>query len=260
MPTISTDEKGTRCKPLSAPSESRIIEKVKDVLDRAQSSDDRMRPRVTLAYAQSIDGCISANLGTTTQISDAGTLVVTHQLRAIHSALLVGVRTVLIDEPRLNVRHVSGADPIPIIVDSQLRTPTNARVFGQSDIRPIIATTWAANSKKAEALEESGASVLRVAEDKNGLVNLTELFKRLAKLNIGSVLVEGGAHVITNVMLERLADQLVLTISPIMLGGVRSVRDLCAVDIECRPRLKNTFYESIASDLMIYGEFDQIDR
>ena len=102
--------------------------------------------------------------------------------------------------------------------------------------------------------------MLRVATDKNGLVNLIELFERLAGLNIGSVLVEGGAHVITNVMLDRLADQLVLTISPMMLGGVRAVRDMCAVDMERRPRLKNTFYEMITGDFMIYGEFDQAHR
>ena len=85
------------------------------------------RPRVTLTYAQSLDGSITARSGAPLSLSGAESLHYTHQLRAAHDAILVGIGTVLSDDPRLDVRLVTGPSPRPIVLDSELRCPVTAR-------------------------------------------------------------------------------------------------------------------------------------
>ncbi|MDH3692483.1 MAG: dihydrofolate reductase family protein, partial [Gammaproteobacteria bacterium] len=89
----------------------------------------------------------------------------------------------------------------------------------------------------------------------DGRVNLHHLFKYLTELDIRTVMIEGGAKIITSMLKTQLADQLVLAISPRILGGVRGVESLCEVSLEARPRLKNVHFESVAGEMVIHGEF-----
>ena len=97
-------------------------------------ADHRQRtgcPFVTLSYAQSLDGCIVAQPGQPLALSGAQSLILTHKLRAAHDAILVGIGTVLADNPRLDVRLAPGPDPQPVVVDSRLRFPLNANLLQQ---------------------------------------------------------------------------------------------------------------------------------
>src|SRR4030095_2122097 len=97
----------------------RIAADVMAVIDRVRCSDASMRwPCVTLSYAQSLDGSIAGCTGEPLGISGGPALDFTHRLRAMHDAILVGVNTVLTDDPRLTVRRVEGPNPRPIVVDS----------------------------------------------------------------------------------------------------------------------------------------------
>src|SRR5258708_3330412 len=106
----------------------------------------RERPFVTLAYAQSVDGSISIARGLRSALSGPESLRYTHALRAGHHGILVGVGTVLADDPELRVRLVEGRDPQPVIVDSHLSTPLHAKLLAQAGRRPWIGTTTGGES------------------------------------------------------------------------------------------------------------------
>src|SRR5262252_6368998 len=116
-----------------------IAANVMAVMDRVRNADVPSRsPCVTLSYAQSLDGSIAGCNGETIGISGGRALDFTHRLRAMHDAILVGVNTVVVDDPLLTVRRVEGPSPRPIIVDSHLRTPLDSRLVGRRDTATII--------------------------------------------------------------------------------------------------------------------------
>jgi len=209
------------------------------------------RPITTLAYAQSLDGSLTRTPGSPTQISSETSLNFTHELRAAHDAILVGIGTVLSDNPRLNVRRVTGTSPRPIIMDSKLRTPLDAR-FLSSHQEPWIATTDVACPDKIRAFEKRGVGILTTPSLPNGWVDPRRLQELLLERNIKSVMVEGGAHIITSFLQHRLADYLVATISMKLLGGLHSLLGLPAGD--AAPELSNWTATPLGSDLIVGGE------
>jgi 3,4-dihydroxy 2-butanone 4-phosphate synthase/GTP cyclohydrolase II len=211
------------------------------------------RPFVTLSYAQSLDGSITVRRGEQTFISgpEAGRL--THQLRARHDAILVGIGTVIADDPRLTVRLVRGPDPQPVVLDSRLRFPLAARML-RGERRPWIATTEAADPARQAALEAAGARIIRLPAGPDGMVSLPALLGHLDRLNVRSLMVEGGATVISRFLAEHLVDRLALTIAPMMLGGLNAVSDLGRLNGRVLPRLARPRYQTLGKDVVLYGE------
>jgi 3,4-dihydroxy 2-butanone 4-phosphate synthase/GTP cyclohydrolase II len=234
-----------------------ILNRVATILRSYPGADTAPRAAVTLSYAQSIDGSIAANMGACTRISNGESSIFTHRLRAMHGAIMVGVGTVLVDDPQLTVRHVAGKNPRPVIIDSQLRTPVYARLLQRQDVSPLIATTRQASLQREKLLTQAGATVLRLGGDDAELVDLAALFDRFPGLGMTTAMIEGGASVITSVLRAQLADQLVLSIAPRFLGGLHAVSGLGDIDPTQRARINNTCCESLAGDLIVYGEFDR---
>jgi 3,4-dihydroxy 2-butanone 4-phosphate synthase/GTP cyclohydrolase II len=212
------------------------------------------RPFVTLSYAQSVDGCIAARLGQPLALSGSLSLTLTHRLRAAHDAILVGIGTVLADNPRLTVRLVKGKNPQPIVADSRLRFPLDANLLRHHPLSPWIATSEWADAERQKMLEAAGARVLRLPTNAKGQVNLSALLERLGKLGINSLMVEGGARIITSVLSDQLVDHLVLTVAPMLVGGLRAVRRLGQSDQVHLPRLHNLRYQQLGEDLVLWGE------
>ena len=185
-------------------------------------------PFITLTYAQSLDGCIAVRRGRPLALSGWDAQLLTHMLRAAHDAILVGVGTVLSDDPRLTVRLVDGPDPLPIVVDSRARTPTSARLLSHPTRRPVIATTDAAAPEASAALERAGARVVRFPSDPRGRVDLDALLEWLAGEGISSVMVEGGSRVITSFLRARRVDHMIVTVASMLVGGLRAVGPLAA--------------------------------
>jgi 3,4-dihydroxy 2-butanone 4-phosphate synthase/GTP cyclohydrolase II len=209
------------------------------------------RPFITLTYAQSIDGSIAAQLGTPLALSSPESLKMTHRLRASHDAILVGIGTILADNPQLNVRYVPGPNPRPIILDSTLRCPPNARCLGVAR-RPIIATTEQAPMARQHELEAIGASILQLPTNAQNQIDLHTLASRLYLEGIRTLMVEGGASLITSFLQAQLVDKLIVTIAPMMIGGVRAVNQPLAR----LPHLRNASMEPCGDDWIISGEID----
>jgi 3,4-dihydroxy 2-butanone 4-phosphate synthase/GTP cyclohydrolase II len=216
--------------------------------------DDRPNPVITLTYAQSIDGCIAPMGGGTLQLSNAKTQRLTHQIRAMHDAILVGINTVLCDNPQLTVRLSSGKSPQPIVLDSRLRFPLDANLLRHPDFRPIIVAGPKACDSKADQLIAAGARVIRVPVGQDGLINLSQLLPEIKRMGFHSVMVEGGAQVITSMLASQLADHLLLAISPQFVGGLRAVNPAHAP--RKMPQLHEVHYQSMAGDLVVWGHFE----
>src|SRR5439155_565397 len=122
-----------------------------------------------------------------------------HELRAAHDAVLVGIGTVLADDPQLTVRLAPGASPVRVIVDSRLRILLDAQVLTKG-ARTLVATTSLASEERAAAIRARGAEILRVKADADGHVDLKDLLARLGDEGIRSVLVEGGRGIITGAL------------------------------------------------------------
>jgi 3,4-dihydroxy 2-butanone 4-phosphate synthase/GTP cyclohydrolase II len=241
-------------------SEDEIIERVRHRLDHAhRCHSPRDLPFITMTYAQSLDGSIARSEGETLQLSNSLSRRLTHQVRSVHDAILVGINTVLRDNPRLNVRLVKGKNPQPVVVDSRLRLPLDACLLRDPCVRPIVFAGENAPPAKEHRLVEAGAQVIRVMERADGLLDLMQLFVRLRQMGFRSVMVEGGASIITSMLTLRLADQFLLTISPRFVGGLRAVQPQDGSECDRMPRLCNLQYQWLAEDLIIRADLERIE-
>jgi 3,4-dihydroxy 2-butanone 4-phosphate synthase/GTP cyclohydrolase II len=220
-------------------------------------------PLVTLSYAQSLDGCLTIQRGFPQALSGQASLALTHQLRAAHDAILVGIGTVLADNPRLTVRLVEGKDPQPVVLDTHLRFPLHANLL-RHPRPPWIVASEGADPARAAALEKAGARLLRLQTQTAGEIDLDLLLEKLAGLGIDSLMVEGGARVITAFLRQALADQVVLAIAPVFLGGLHAVEEPVgqaggrgeptpATNLAF-PRLKDPGFERSGDDLVVWGK------
>lgn len=187
------------------------------------------RPFVTVKFAQSLDGRIATATGDSHWISGAPARRFVHRVRREHDAIMVGIGTVLADDPQLTVRLVKGRDPLRIIIDSKLRIPLSARVLaGGAASHTLIVTAESANSGRAREIENLGAEVMRLSvSPEHAGINMISLLEELGRRGIASVLVEGGRGIITSLLAARAVDRLVAIIAPKIIGqGIEAVGDL----------------------------------
>ena len=211
-------------------------------------------PFVTVSYAQSLDGSIALRPGYPLAISCPESQRLTHSLRALHEGILVGIGTVLADDPQLTVRNVPGQNPQPIILDSRLRFPPYARLLAGNGRRPWIFTTQNAEVGRARSLEESGAVVFRFSPDPDGRIGVRPLLESLGEQGVVSLMVEGGIQVITSFLLARMVNQMVVTIAPFLVGGTRVIEALADRESGPFPRLVNVDYERVGEDLVLRAD------
>ncbi len=185
-------------------------------------------PYITVKYAQTLDGKIATKTGDSQWISSEASRKYVHVLRSTNDCIMVGVGTVVADNPQLTVRHVKGRNPLRVIVDSNLRLPIKSSVLiDVKSNKTIIATTSKAPARKMTAVKKLGAEVLIVKKERNGRVSLKDLLKELSKREIMSVLVEGGSEIITSLLKADLVDKVIIPISPKIIGkGLEAIGDL----------------------------------
>ena len=218
---------------------------------RLASFQSDSRPFITLAYAQSWDGSITTRCGETLNFSGEESMRLTHQLRSLHGGILIGIGTVLSDDPLLTVREWSGPNPQPVVLDSQLRTPPGARICHHPDKQCWILT---ANSDS----KSMGAQVDVLAVNGGGGnrqdVPLDAAMELLRERGIRSLMVEGGATVITAFIQARMVDALVLTVAPRLVGGYKAVGDLQGTDSKEPFTISPIHSAQAGEDLVVWGD------
>ena len=173
-----------------------------------------------------VDGKIATSSGDS-KISSREDLVRVHKLRASVDAIVVGISTILADNPRLTVRLVKGKNPARVIVDSRGRTPLDSQIMRTaSKVKTIVAVTDKAPEEKLMELRDMGAEVLVISEGKKGRsaavphgVNLKLLFRKLENMGLKKILVEGGGELNWSLLHLWLVDELTITIAPKIAGG-----------------------------------------
>lgn len=187
---------------------------------------------VTLTYAQSVDSRISSKPGVQTKISHLETKTMTHYLRSKHDAIMVGIGTVLADDPKLNCRYESGKSPRPVILD-----PHGKWQYHKSQLRQIcddhqglapyilIDETTQPSSEDVAILANQGGKHVRLEFNKEDTsANWTTVTQVLFNMGIKSVMIEGGAKVINDLLAfkqnsKSIIDSLIITIGPVFLGN-----------------------------------------
>ena len=215
------DTAGTELEP--APAAVAMPPDAVDLLGTVTPRADR--PYVVLKYAQTLDGRIATGTGDSKWISGEEERALSHALRAACDAVMVGVGTVLRDDCRLNVRMVPGASPLRVVLDSTLRTPSTALLF-DDEAPTIFLTTEDAAEDDRKRVRDLGAGV-RVLPSGPGGVDVRAALAQLRSEGVRSVLVEGGAQVITSLLGSGLVDRIVVGTAPRIIGaGTEAVGDL----------------------------------
>ncbi len=219
---------------------------------------NRTRPEVTLKIAQSLDGKIATRTGQSRWITAAPARNWTHRLRAQMDAILIGIETVLKDDPRLTVRGAKfGAKPARIVLDSRLRMPLSARMLKDRGGRVWIAALPGASLQKEKQLRAAGAEILRVPA-RQGRIDLTKLMELLNARGIHQLLIEGGGETAASALDQKLVDHLVWIIAPKIIGGraaVPSVGGLGAATLEKAVVLRRWKIRPLGPDILVTADF-----
>ena len=171
-------------------------------------------PLVTAKWALSLGGQSAARTGQSLYMTGAPARAEAHRLRAEHDAVLVGIGTVLADDPQLTVRDADGPSPLRVVLDSQARLPGSARLL--RDARPLVYVSRDAPRERVEALADA-ADVVAVGTGPQ--LPLQDVLMDLARRDVTSLLVEGGASVHGSFFDQHLVDQVAVFIAPLVLGG-----------------------------------------
>ena len=221
----------------------------------------RGRPFLTLKAAASLDGKIATRSGQSRWITGEEARDAGHQFRNKVDAILVGVETVLKDDPLLTARP-GGAEGKPlmrVVLDSKLRTPAHARILApRSGSSTILAATDAAPPAKEEALREAGAEIIRGEADPEGRVSLAPLLELLGSRGVRHILAEGGGRVHGSFLREGLADRLLYFLAPLVMGDHEAPGAVSGLDeekLQSLPGLFNVTHEVLGNDLLIQGYF-----
>jgi len=211
------------------------------------------RPFVQLKLAESLDGKIATRTGDAKWISGADSRAEVHRLRRRFAAVLVGVGTVIADDPRLTVRHVAGRDPLRIVLDGRGRIPLAATLLREEGRTIVITATMA--REKEEALLSLGTEVWRPPGNE-GNINLSAFLQRLGEENIDSLLVEGGGETAAAFLAASLVDKVAFFIAPILIGGrdaIPTIGGAGAEQVSEALHLKRVEIERIGEDLLVTG-------
>ncbi len=230
-------------------------EDLKELYEKCSSFLEKKKPLVTLAYAQSLDGSISFHRKKRLMLSSQDSLVMTHKLRSENDAILVGVGTVIADDPLLTVRHYKGKNPQVVILDSKLRIPLTARVLKNSR-PPIIFTTDKADPEKQKLLTEMNARIVLVDATSDGRTDLNQTLEKLFIFGIKTVMVEGGRAIITNFITDNHVDKVIITVAPIFVGGVSVLSKEIKENLGF-PQLKNVLQYKLGRDIIIMADIER---
>jgi 3,4-dihydroxy 2-butanone 4-phosphate synthase/GTP cyclohydrolase II len=227
------------------------VRDVSDLLGTPLAHEDR--PYVLVKLAQTLDGRVATATGDSRWISGIEERRVSHTLRAAVDAVAVGIGTVLADDPQLTVRLVPGASPVRVVLDARLRIPTDARVLDEHAATSVY-TTGSAPAGRRMALRSVGAAVRTVPASIGGL-DLAAVLHDLRRTGVRTLLVEGGARLVTSLLAAGLVDRAIVSVSPMIFGAGRdAIGELGTERVRDALRLANRTIHLAGDDVLIAGD------
>ncbi|MBX3126713.1 MAG: bifunctional diaminohydroxyphosphoribosylaminopyrimidine deaminase/5-amino-6-(5-phosphoribosylamino)uracil reductase RibD [Polyangiaceae bacterium] len=212
---------------------------------------------LALKLAVSLDGRIATRTGASKWITCSESRARVQTLRAHHDAVMIGINTVIADDPRLTVRDVPGRSPVRVVMDSKLRIPTGCQLVQTARETPTCVVTTAEASRGAEeALTELGVNVIRVAGTAEGRCDMRATLRELAVREVVSVLCEGGAELAGSLLAGGYPDELHVFVAPVLLGprGRPGAVDWAGPESPSdAPRIESPRWELCGSDAYVSG-------
>lgn len=212
-------------------------------------------PFVTVKVGESLDGKIATKTGDSKWITSDQARAFSHRMRSNYDAIIVGVNTILRDNPKLDAWFAK-KQPIKIVVDSQLSTPEDANIFNKfSSVIIVTLPSKPGQETENRKILSQRAKILEVKE-KAGQINLRDMMKKLAQLEITNILVEGGGTLIGLLFDEGLVDKILFFISPKIIGGkeaISSVMGRGVTRVDKAVKLKEIKLRRIGEDFLIEG-------
>lgn len=221
---------------------------------------EHKKPFVVLKAAMTLDGKIATATGQSKWITNETSRAYGYKLRDIYDGIMVGINTVIEDNPMLTSRVDGGKNPIRIVVDSSLKIDINANVVQDKSAKTIIATTDKANKDKILKLQAQDVDVIVVDKDENDKVDIEKLLDILGQQNICSILVEGGATLSGSFVAKKLVDKVYFFIAPKIIGGKEAKTPVAGtgiLNLQEALALKDIQIEKLEEDVLIIGRVDK---
>lgn len=221
---------------------------------------EHKKPFVVLKAAMTLDGKIATATGQSKWITNETSRAYGYKLRDIYDGIMVGINTVIEDNPMLTARVDGGKNPIRIVVDSSLKIDINANVVQDKSAKTIIATTDKADKDKILKLQAQDVDVIVVDKDKNDKVDIEKLLNILGQQNICSILVEGGATLSGSFVAKKLVDKVDFFIAPKIVGGKEAKTPVAGtgiLNLQEALALKDIQIEKLEEDILIIGRVDK---
>ena len=221
---------------------------------------EHKKPFIVLKAAMTLDGKIATATGQSKWITNETSRAYGYKLRDIYDGIMVGINTVIEDNPMLTARVDGGKNPIRIVVDSSLKIDINANVVQDKSVKTIIATTDKADKDKILKLQAQDIDVIVVDKDENDKVDIEKLLDILGQQNICSILVEGGATLSGSFVAKKLVDKVYFFIAPKIVGGKEAKTPVAGtgiLNLQEALALKDIQIEKLEEDILIIGRVDK---
>lgn len=213
-------------------------------------------PFVHTKWCMTLDGKAASNIGNNTEITSNNCNIYAHELRNKYSAIMIGINTLLKDNPTLKCKYPSSTNPVRIVVDSTLRIEMDCTIIEEAHDTPIyIAVTKKHDKVKAKILQTQGVKLI-ICNDKDGKVDLVDLMTKIYSLNIDSVLIEGGGNLIFSALESNVVDKVSVFIGSKILGGKNSLTPVTGNGFDfmrSAVELEEISYNQYGTDLLIEG-------
>ena len=221
---------------------------------------EHKKPFVVLKAAMTLDGKIATATGQSKWITNETSRAYGYKLRDIYDGIMVGINTVIEDNPMLTARVDGGKNPIRIVVDSSLKIDINANVVQDKSAKTIVATTDKADKDKILKLQAQDVDVIVVDKDENDKVDIEKLLDILGQQNICSILVEGGATLSGSFVAKKLVDKVYFFIAPKIIGGKEAKTPVAGtgiLNLQEALALKDIQIGKLEEDILIIGRVDK---
>ena len=221
---------------------------------------EHKKPFIVLKAAMTLDGKIATATGQSKWITNETSRAYGYKLRDIYDGIMVGINTVIEDNPMLTARVDGGKNPIRIVVDSSLKIDINANVVQDKSAKTIVATTDKADKDKILKLQAQNVDVIVVDKDENDKVDIEKLLNILGQQNICSILVEGGATLSGSFVAKKLVDKVYFFIAPKIIGGKEAKTPVAGtgiLNLQEALALKDIQIEKLEEDVLIIGRVDK---